>query len=88
MSDKKPVNAMYGTKMSLNLDKIKNKSNDEVVEETPAVEQVEEPVVEAPVEETPVLEEEEVEEIEEAPVLEEEEVEEVVEKTPAPKKRR
>ena len=86
MSDKKPVNAMYGTKMSLNLDKIKNKSNDEVVEETPAVEQVEEPVVEAPVEETPVLEEEEVEEVEEAPVLEEEEVEEVVEKTLAPKK--
>ena len=75
MSDKKPVNAMYGTKMSLNLDKIKNKSNDEVVEETPAVEQVEEPVVEAPVEETSVLEEEEVEE-----------VEEVVEETPAPKK--
>ena len=76
MSDKKPVNAMYGTKMSLNLDKIKNKSNDEVVEETPAVEQVEEPVVEAPVEETSVLEEEEVEEVEETPVLE----------TPAPKK--
>ncbi len=23
MSDKKPVNAMYGTKMSLNLDKLK-----------------------------------------------------------------
>lgn len=82
MSDKKPVNAMYGTKMSLNLDKIKNKPNDEVVEETPAVEQVEDPVVEAPVEETPVLDEEEVEEVEEAP----EEVEEVVEKTPAPKK--
>lgn len=97
MSDKKPVNAMYGTKMSLNLDKIKNKSNDEVVEETPAVEQVKEPVVEAPVEETHVLDEEEVEEVEKAPeeveepveetpVLEEEEVEEVVEKTPAPKK--
>lgn len=51
MSDKKPINTLYGTKMSLNLDKIKNKSKDEEVEETPVVEQVDEPVEEAPVEE-------------------------------------
>ena len=85
MSDKKPVNAMYGTKMSLNLDKIKNKPKDEeVVEENPAVEQIEEPVVEAPVEEAPASEEvvEEVQEVveeESAPDEEDDDVEETVE---------
>ena len=85
MSDKKPVNAMYGTKMSLNLDKIKNKPKDEeVVEENPAVEQIEEPVVEAPVEEAPASEEvvEEVQEVveeESAPDEEDDGVEETVE---------
>ena len=85
MSDKKPVNAMYGTKMSLNLDKIKNKPKDgEVVEENPAVEQIEEPVVDAPVEEAPASEEvvEEVQEVveeESAPDEEDDGVEETVE---------
>ena len=85
MSDKKPVNAMYGTKMSLNLDKIKNKPKDEeVVEENPDVEQIEEPVVDAPVEEAPASEEvvEEVQEVveeESAPDEEDDGVEETVE---------
>ena len=85
MSDKKPVNAMYGTKMSLNLDKIKNKPKDgEVIEENPAVEQIEEPVVDAPVEEAPASEEvvEEVQEVveeESAPDEEDDGVEETVE---------
>ncbi|MDO5859315.1 hypothetical protein [Methanobrevibacter sp.] len=82
MSDKKPINAMYGTKMSLNLDKIKNKSKKEETEEVPVVEKVDEPVVEAPIEET--TSEEVVEEVVEPAVEEAEEdvSEEVVEEVP------
>ena len=53
MSDDKPMNAMYGQKVKLNLDKIKNRKEKpvETVEEAPA-----EPIVEnAP--EKPVVEE-------------------------------
>ena len=80
MSDDKPMNAMYGQKVKLNLDKIKNRKEKpvETVEEAPAepiVENVpEEPVVEEVVEE-PVVEEvasdepeEVVEEVVEEPV--------------------
>lgn len=80
MADEKPINAMYGTKMKLDLDKLKNDSKEketaeEVVEtvETKAAEPVEE-VVETPQEETV---EETVEEVAEEP--KEEVVEEVVE---------
>ena len=91
MSDKKPINAMYGTKMSLDLDKLKKaRKEKEKVEETPVEEVkevVDEPVVEEvqEVEEVPeevVPEVEEVSEVDEVP----EEVEEPVEKE-APKKK-
>ena len=92
MSDDKPMNAMYGQKVKLDLDKIRNRSKkvkEEVVEaepvetieevpEAPVVEETEEEVVEqATVEDEPV-EEEVPEEVVEEPV-EEEPVEEVVE---------
>ena len=55
MSDKKPINAMYGTKMSLNLDKLKEtRKENEVVEET-SVEEVKEIVDEPVVEEVPCV---------------------------------
>ena len=80
---------MYGTKMSLNLDKVKNKpKKEEVVGRNSQVEEpVSEPVQETPVEEVVEEEtvEEEVEEVFEEEVVEEE-VEEVVEETPKPKK--
>ena len=52
MSDDKPINAMYGSKMKLDLDKVKTNSKDkkEVVEET--TEKVEKTVDSTPVEET------------------------------------
>ena len=50
MSDDKPINAMYGSKMKLNLDKVKNDSKEEVVDET--TEKVDETVESTPVEET------------------------------------
>ncbi len=83
MADEKPINAMYGTKMKLDLNKLRNNSKEEetaeeVVEtvETKAVEPVEE-VVETTQEETV---EETVEEVVEEP--EEEVVEEPVEEVP------
>ena len=97
MSEKEPINAMYGTKMSLNLDKIKKDDKEDVVEEKPVEEVqevVEEPVVEESAEEVaeeaPVEEPEEVQEVveepaddvEEAPVEEPEEVQEVEEEAP------
>ena len=100
MSDDKPMNAMYGQKVKLDLDKIRNRSKkvkEEVVEaepvetieevpEAPVVEETEEEVVEqATVEDEPV-EEEVPEEVVEEPV-EEEPVEEVVEEKPAKKER-
>lgn len=55
MSEKKPLNAMYGSKMKLDLDKIKRESKKAAEEQTQEV--VEKPVVEEPVaekiEETP-----------------------------------
>ena len=85
MSDKKPVNAMYGTKMSLNLDKIKkDRKVEEKVEEVPA----EEPVVEEVQEEVPTedatVEDEASVEVEEEPADEvvEEAFEDVVEEVP------
>ena len=55
MSNDKPLNAMYGQKVKLDLDKIRNRNKEEVVEaepvEEPVVEAVEEPVVDKPVEE-------------------------------------
>lgn len=60
MADDKPINAMYGQKVKLDLDKLKNRKNKEVVEE---------PVVEQPIDE-PVVEEETVEEVAEEVVEE------------------
>ncbi len=87
MSDDKPMNAMYGQKVKLDLDKIRNRrkeaeaaeeaAEETVVEEVPVVEAVEE---EAPAEE--VIEEEvsePVEEVVEEAVVEEAPAEEVVE---------
>jgi hypothetical protein len=84
MSDKKPMNAMYGQKVKLDLDKIRNRSKEEVVEPEPVEEVIEEPVEEVVVEEVdsePVEEEAAVEEeaVEEEPVEEEAAVEEVTE---------
>jgi uncharacterized phage infection (PIP) family protein YhgE len=82
MSNDKPMNAMYGQKVKLDLDKIRNRRKEAeaaeeaveepVVEEGPVAEAVEETATEEVVEEAPV---EEV--VEEAPV--EDAVEEVVE---------
>ena len=77
MSNDKPLNAMYGQKVKLDLDKIRNRNKEEVVEaepvEEPVVEAVEEPVVDEPVEE--VVEDEPDEVVDEP-------VEEVVEDEP------
>ena len=67
MSDKKPLNAMYGQKMKLDLDKIRNRKSK--TEET-SKEVTEESVVEK-VASKPVVEEPVVEEVAEEPVVEE-----------------
>ena len=57
MSEEKPINAMYGQKVKLDLDKLKNKSNstkDENIIEEKVVEEVPEPVVEQTAEEEPI----------------------------------
>ena len=54
MSEEKPINAMYGQKVKLDLDKLRSKSkseNDENKIEEPVVEEVSEPVVEVTIEE-------------------------------------
>ena len=93
MSNDKPMNAMYGQKVKLDLDKIRNRRKEAeaakeaveetVVEEVPVAEAVEETATEEIVEEAPVEDavEEAVEEtvVEEAPV--EDAVEEAVEET-------
>ena len=86
MSDEKPINAMYGSKMKLDLDKLKNRNKDkEPVEEEPVEEvqqtvdvkeEVIEEVADEPAEEA--VEEEVSEEVVDDPA-EEDEVEEVVE---------
>lgn len=86
MSDEKPINAMYGSKMKLDLDKLKNRNKDkEPVEEEPVEEvqqtvdvkeEVIEEVVDEPAEDA--VEEEVSEEVVDDPA-EEAEVEEVVE---------
>ncbi len=86
MSDEKPINAMYGSKMKLDLDKLKNRNKDkEPVEEEPVEEvqqtvdvkeEVIEEVVDEPAEEA--VEEEVSEEVVDDPA-EEAEVEEVSE---------
>ena len=94
MSNDKPLNAMYGQKVKLDLDKIRNRNKEEVVEaepvEEPVVEAVEEPVVDEPVEE---VVEDEPDEVVDEPVEEvvedepdevvDEPVEEVVEEKPS-----
>ena len=46
MANDKPINAMYGQKVKLDLDKLKNRSKDEPVVETVVDEPVEKEVVE------------------------------------------
>ena len=81
MSDDKPINAMYGQKVKLDLDKIRNRSKKEEVVESEPEEVVEEPVVEEAVEE--VVEEPVEEEAADGEVVEEP-VEEVVEEVEEP----
>uniref|UniRef100_UPI0038654A6E hypothetical protein n=1 Tax=Methanobrevibacter sp. TaxID=66852 RepID=UPI0038654A6E len=69
MSDDKPMNAMYGQKVKLDLDKLRSKNKKEVVADEPA----EEPVVETT---ENVVEEVAAEEVEE--VVAEESAEEPV----------
>lgn len=70
VSDEKPINAMYGSKMKLNLDKVKNNSNEDKVDESKPVEEV--------VEETT----KEVNNTENVEKEDDKKVEEEVEKTP------
>lgn len=86
MSNDKPINAMYGTKMKLDFDKLKNKNEiatEEVAE--PVETKIEEPVEEAPVvevsEEVEEAVEESTEEVTEEPA---EEVEEAAEEVDEP----
>jgi len=91
MANDKPINAMYGQKVKLDLDKLKNRSKDEPVVEKVVDEPVEKEVVEQKVEEVvdePVekeVVEQKVEEVVDEPVeaeVVEQEVEETVEEVP------
>jgi len=91
MANDKPINAMYGQKVKLDLDKLKNRSKDEPVVEKVVDEPVEKEVVEQKVEEVvdePVekeVVEQKVEEVVDEPVeaeVVEQDVEETVEEVP------
>ena len=93
MSDDKPINAMYGQKVKLDLDKIKNRSKTEtdeniivekVVEEVPepVVEEKSEEVLVEPVDEEAIEAEEEPEEVLVEPLEEESTEEEPVQNEP------